>query len=262
MPVSAKTDKTTETYLKECHHISAANPFVEKIIQKAIKNSLHKELKGKYKIKFKGYTLSSMKKGIFKYLEITGFNSISEDIEIPYFNLRTITDYNWIDYNKNPIIPKSDMTLAYIIHLNENSVNTALQSEKYQKKLQKVNQKIYPFFNLNDVKIKIKNNRIFIIMDYNTPLSKKVKNKTFVVTSNFKVEHGKIKAYDIGLNKTYGNAPLEHITNLINLLDPLSFTLDLMNQGHCNGTVENVIIKKNVIEIDGKIFIKGENQEN
>ena len=257
-PVSAKTDKYSESYLKDRMHISVANPLVEKVVKKAIVKSLKKELGGKYKVKFKGYTLASMKKGIFKHIEITGYNSKADGIEIPYLNLRTLSDYNWIDYNQNPVVAKSDITLEYIMHLNEDSINTAIHSEKYQKEIQKINQRIYPFFLVNDLDLKIKDDRVYITIDYVVPLSKRVRNKKFVVTSNFKVVGGKIKAYNIGLNKEFGHSQIEHITNLINLLDPLSFTLDFIEKDHCNGTVENVIIKDNIIEVMGKIFIKAQ----
>ena len=46
-----------------------------------------------------------------------------------------------------------------------------------------------------------------------------------MVSSNFKVDNGKIKATDIGFDNSYGKLPLEKVTNLVNLIDPLSFTL-------------------------------------
>ena len=49
-----------------------------------------------------------MKKGIFKNLEITGTDIVSEGITIPYVHLKSLTDYNYVDYTKDPVEFKSD----------------------------------------------------------------------------------------------------------------------------------------------------------
>ena len=80
-----------------------------------------------------------------------------------------------------------------------------------------------------------------------------------MVSTDFKVESGKIKANNVLIDRAYGNLPLDKVINLINLLDPLSFTLDILKEDHCKGQVESVKIEDNKIQIDGKMFIiKGE----
>lgn len=258
MPVSAKTDKTSAEYLKNKRHFSIMNPFVESIAQKVIKKSLQKDIgKGKYKVSFDGYTLSSMKKGIFKSLEITGQDMDVEGIPVPYLNLKTVSDYNWVDITQDPVKIKSDMEFAYEMHLTENSILEALKHEDYKKTLSKINKKAYPLFSLHDVRIRIRHDKVHIIMDYSLPLASSNKKKTFMVSSNFKVENGKIKATNIGIDNAYGNLPLDKVTNLVNLLDPLSFALDIMKDEKCTGKVENVKIENNIIKINGRMYIEG-----
>lgn len=259
MPVYAKADTTSIDYLKSKKHIAIMNPFAESLAQQIIKKSLKKEIgKGRYKVKFEGYTLGSMKRGIFKTLEIHGKNVEIEDIKINYLNLKTLTDYNWIDFNESPVKIKSDMTFAYELELTEESLNKALEKKDYQKILEKVNTRAYPLFAMHNVKIKIKHNRVYIIMDYSLPLASS-KKRTFMISTDFKIENGKIKANNVLIDRAYGNLPLDKVTNLINLLDPLSFTLDILKEDHCKGQVESVKIEDNKIQIDGKMFIvKGE----
>ena len=258
LPVFAKTDKMSEDYLKNSRHFSVMNPIAESIAEKVIKKSLKKETGANFKVKFDGYTLESMKQGIFKYLEITGKNVIVEDIEVPYINLKTVSDYNWVDYTKDPVVFKSDMTFAYELDLSEKTINDALKDKEYKKTLQKVNNRAYPLFTINDVRVRIKHNKVHVIMEYNFPIAPARKNRTFMVSTNFHVVNGKISAKDIGIDNAYGNLPLDKVTNLINLLDPLSFTLALMDSKKCNGRIENVNIVDNIIKIDGKIFVKGD----
>lgn len=253
-------DKTSEEYLINRKHAAFMNPLVECIAQSQIKKALKKETGADFKVKFEGYTLSSMKAGVFKYLDITGKNVTIEGVEIPYLKFKTLSEYNRIDYTSDPVLVKSDMEFYYEMHLSEKSINDALKSKEYRKTIQKVNKKAYPLFMLTDVRAKIKNNRVYIIMDYNFPINPAGKNKTFMVSTNFNVINGIIKARDIGLDSAYGNLPLEKVTNLINLLDPLSFTLDLVNTRKCKGKIENVKIEDNIFKVNGRMFVKGVNE--
>lgn len=256
-PAYSSQDKTSADYLKNKKHFAIMNPPVECLAQKVIKSSLKKETGANFKVKFEGYTLSSMKKGIFKYLEITGKDINVEGIELPYINLKTLSDYNWVDYTQNPIMFKSDMVFQYNLKLSEKTINDSLKNNEYQKVIKKVNKLAYPLFTLSDVRTRIRHNKVHIIMEYNFPISPSKQNKTFMVSSGFKVNNGKIKAHNIGIDNAYGNLPIDKVTNLINLLDPLSFTLDLMDTKKCDAKIENVKIEDNMVLVSGKIFVKG-----
>ena len=257
-PVFAVTDKYSEDYLKSKKHFSITKPFVETIAEKKIEKALKRSLGNTCDVVIRGYSVSSMKQGILKNIEFKGEDLIIEEIEIPYLSIVSLSDYNYIDYTQKPIAYKSDMTYAYKIKLSENSLNQALDKKDYQKTLRKVNALAYPLFALNNVDIKISNNKLHTIMSYNFPLFPTNKNKTFTVSSALKVENHKILADKVNFKGTYSNITPEKVTNLLNLLDPLTFTLSIMNTKKCNTVVENVKIVDNIIEIDGKIYIKGE----
>jgi len=254
----AKVDKYSADYLKNKKHFSILNPFAENIAEKYIKKSIKKDTGKNFRVKFEGYTLESMKEGIFKTLELTGKDFEIDEIPVVYLKLRNISDYNWIDYKQDPAVFKTNMTYAYEIHLNEESISKALDKKDYQKTLQKVNNLAYPLFSLRDVNTRIRNNKLYIIMDYNLPLAGNNKIRTFMASTSFNVEDGKLKAKNVGIDKSYGNLPIDKVANLINLLDPLSFTLNVMNEKKCNTKIENVKIEDNIIQINGRIFIKGE----
>ncbi len=255
IPVFA-VDKYSAEYLRNKKHIAVMNPFVEYIAQSQIKRALKKETGADFKVKFEGYSLSSLKAGIFKYLEITGKDVDVNGIYVPYLEFKTLTDYNRIDYSVDPVIVKSDMIFYYELYLSEKSINDALKSEEYQITIRDINKKAYPLFVLNDVRTKIKNDKVYIIMDYNFPIHPSRKNKTFMVSTNFHVINGIIRARDIGIDNAYGNLPVDKVTNLINLLDPLSFTLDVMNTKKCKCKIENVKLVDNIFQINGRMFVE------
>ena len=258
LPVYSAVDKTSEDYLKNRKHLFSMNFVAETAVKSAIKKALKKEASGRYKVKFKSYTITSLKKGVFKYLEIQGRNVVLNGIELPYTNLKSVTDYNWIDYNQSPIVFKSDMTFAYTIHMSEKSVNNALETEEYKNILRRINKRAYPMFSLSNVKVKIESNKLRIIMSYNLPLAPRETDRTFVVTSGLKIVNNEILPRELAYDKTYGNIPLKKVYNLINLLNPLSFTMKLVENKKSDVKIDKISIEDDIIIINGKIYVKGE----
>ena len=253
----AGVDRLSQEYLQSSKHFTITKPLAEYVAKKAIKKALKKETGTSFDVKFEGYTTSSIKRGIFKTVEITGKDVKVNDITIPYVNLKSLTDYNYIDYSKNPMVFKSDMTYAYDLLLNEDAINTALKDSDYMKVLTKVNKIARPFFVIKGVRTKIVNDKMYIITDYNLPIAI-TKDKSFVAQSDFEVKDGKIKAKNVSIDTAYGNLGLNKVANLINYLNPLEFTLSLLDENIHKCTIENINIVDNKVKVDGKIYVKGE----
>ena len=260
LPANAKVDKTSAEYLKNKKHFAIMNPIAENLVEKTLRKALTDNIGDyKYNVKFEMYSLSSLKKGIFKRAEASAHDLVIDNIPIKYLKVKTTEDYVWLDLKNKPVKFKSDCIFGYDIELTEESINTALQQENYKKKITKVNNLAYPLFSMIDVKTVVKNNKLYFIINYNLPLSSNSdKVRTFVVASDFKVENGKILVKDIKINKSYKNLSLHKIANLLNLLDPLTFTLAELNDNKCKTKIENVTINDNIVKINGKIFVKGE----
>ena len=257
-PAFSAVDRYSKEYLQSGKHFSIMNPIVEKIVEKGIKSALKKETGAKFDVSFTGYTTSSMKKGIFKFIEIFGRDLTVNNIPIQYAHLKSLSDYNYIDYTKNPIEFKSDMEFMYNMEITDESINAALNNKKYQNILKNVNNIAYPLFVAKGVKTKIVKDKMYIVLEYNFPIVKASKDKTFVISSDFQVVDGKVKAKNVHLDSAYGNIPLDKVANLINLLNPLEFTLELLETKHCHGIIENVNIFDNKVKVNGKIFVKGD----
>lgn len=253
-------DTLSEDYLKNKKHFFSMSFLGENAVEKVLKHALKKEAPGDYKVNFKGYTLSSLKEGIFKYLEVTGKDVTAENIEIPYFNIKTVTDYNWIDYNQNPIVYKSDMEFDFVAHLSDKSINNALETEEYKKVLNKVSQKAYPIFTLNKVNVKLKNDKMYIIMSYNFPITPRAKDKTFVVSTGLHIVDNEIKTCNVLFDSLYGNLPQNKVVNLVNLVDPLNYLSKQFKIDNGEVKINEIKIEDDIVVINGKIFIKGENK--
>ena len=109
LPAHAGYDKTSETYLKNRRHITPITPAVENFAQTVVKSALKKETGRNFKVKLSAYTLSSMRKGIFKSLDVYGNDVEIKGINLSFVHVYTLSDYNWIDYKQNPPVFKSDI---------------------------------------------------------------------------------------------------------------------------------------------------------
>lgn len=108
------------------------------------------------------------------------------------------------------------------------------------------------------VSTKIRNNKLYILTEYNFPIAPSSRNKVFVASSDFKVQNGKIRAINVKLDSAYGKISLDKVANLLNLLNPLEFTMEILDSKKCNANIENVNIVDNKVKIDGKIFVEGD----
>ena len=227
------------------------------VARRALKKALKKQTGTNFDVKFEGYTTSSIKRGVFKSLEITGEDVNIDGIIVPYVNLKSLEEYNYIDYTKTPIRFMCDMTYTYDLLLDEDAINTALNDSDYKKVLSKVNRIASPLFVIKGVRTKIVDNKIYIITDYNLPIAI-TKDRSFVAKSDFEVVNGVIKAKNVSIDTSYGKLGLNKVANLINYLNPLEFTLDVLDGGKHKTTIENINIVDNKVRVDGKIYVKGE----
>ncbi|MBE7703423.1 MAG: hypothetical protein E7Z89_05155 [Cyanobacteria bacterium SIG28] len=258
LPAHAGYDKTSEDYLKNRRHITPITPAVENFAQTVVKSALKKETGRNFKVKLSAYTLSSMRKGIFKSLDVYGNDVEIKGINLSFVHVYTLSDYNWIDYKQNPPVFKSDINCAYEIGLSQDAINEALLAPKYQKEIEKINQQVYPLFCIKKVQTELTDDRIKVIIFYNYPLSPRENDRRFSVSTNLAIQNGEIISTKVYLDRKYRNLSSQSVLNLINLLKPLEYTLDFLNPGNCNFNIENVNIINNIIQIGGKILIKGE----
>ncbi len=254
---ASSADKYSQEYLQSKNHFSITRPIVEMFVERGIKSALKKETGAKFDVKFDGYTNASIKKGIFKNIEISGNNVKVSNLVLPYVHLKSITDYNYIDYKKEPIEFKSDMTYHYDLILDEEIINQALDDKGYKSVISNINRIANPLLTVKDVNVRLVKNKMFMDVTYNFSLIS-LKDKSFTVSCDFKAENGVIKTKHLKFEGSHSNISLDKIAGLVNLMNPLEFTLKLLDSKDCKGNIENVNIVDNKVKVDGKIFVKGD----
>ena len=79
--VFAGIDKLSQEYLQSTNHFTITKPLAEMVAKRTIKKALKKETGANFDVKFEGYTTSSIKRGIFKTLELTGNDITIEELK-------------------------------------------------------------------------------------------------------------------------------------------------------------------------------------
>ena len=227
----------------------------EKIAQLIIKKELKKATKERFRVEIKSYSPLDLLNGRFKSLKISGRNLEIEGAYINYLEAKTLCDFNYIQIYKNSIKFKENMLLTYAVEISNSDLQKTIKSTGYLDMLNKIKLSSMgiTFFKLDSADVQIKNNKLYFTVNVTTPLS--AKPIPICVRSDIKVEEGNIVLTKIDLVNVYTVLDISKITYLLNALNPLTFSIDILNNKDAKMKVQTVDIKDNRIYIKGIIFI-------
>lgn len=237
--------------------ITGTSLLAEKTAQSIIKSQIKKEAQGDFDVKLKSYSLPDLKAGRFKSLEITGKNVVAEDVYLSYLKLKTLCDYNYIvvDPKKNTAEFKEDFGMAFATSITESDLNNTMKANGYKELIDDINEfgKSVRLFKIISSNAKLRNNQFMYIVKVSFPLLKT--KQDIVITSDVNVNKGKIYLTRTKVINDYISLDLSKITYMINYLNPLSFSLSILENKNADLTVNEAVIKDNRIDIDGTIIV-------
>jgi len=237
--------------------ITGTSLLAEKTAQSILKSQIKKEAQGDFDVKLKSYSLPDLKAGRFKSLEITGKNVVTDDVYISYLKLKTLCDYNYIvvDPKNHTATFKEDFGMAFATRITETDLNNTMKANGYKKLIDEINElgKSVRLFKIISSTAKLRNNQFIYMVRVSFPLLKT--KQDIVVTSDVNVNKGKIYLTHTKVINDYFSFDLSKITYMINYLNPLSFSLNILENKDADLTVNEAVIKDNRIDIDGTIIV-------
>ena len=229
--------------------------LAEKITEAIINKELKKSTKQKFRTKVSSYSIQDLIKGKFQSFEISGKNLNLDDVYITSLKLNTLCSFNNIGLEKNLVIFKENMVMGFNIEISEEDLEKTINSAKYLKKVRELKLSNYgiTFFKLSDIDVEISDGKMYFVLEMTSPLA----SKTLLITVNtdLQVTDGRIYVTDLTLENKFANLSMKKIAHILNSLNPVSFSLNILENKDSKIYVNNVALVNNKVIINGVIFI-------
>ena len=171
--------------------------------------------------------------------------------------LRTVCDYNYIEINNKEKTTtfKEDFGMAYAVQFTESDLNKTMANSQYTDLIRKVNSigNTTKMFNISSTSAKIINNKLVYVMRVAVPLLNL--KKDVAIQTDLKVRNGEIIIDEAELMTEAMKVDVNKLLKLVNYLDPLDFSMELMKNKDANMQVKEVSIKDNKINVSGLITV-------
>lgn len=233
--------------------------LAEKIAQSIIRGQLKKATKEKFKVEMKSYSANDLLHGRFKSLKISGKNLEIDGVYLTSLEIKTLCNFNYVELNKNSIKFKENMVMGYSAEISNSDLKKTIQSNGYLDILNKVNLSCFgiTFFKLEGADVQIKNNKLYFTIKVILPMSEKP--MLISIRSDLKVEDGRIVVTKLDFMNLYTVIDLSKATYLLNAINPLTFSIDILNNKNSKMSVQDVDIIGDKIITKGVIFIPKNN---
>lgn len=235
--------------------VTGSNFVAEQVAEVILKKEVLKTAQGNIKTHIDSYSVKDLKKGIFKSMSIKGKNVNMDGVYFTSFDMHTLCNFNYISQEdpKNPVFMEP-LPLAFSVVMSEEDLNKTMQNDSYKRIITDVNRLGTGFFTVQSSFIKIKNDKFYYILKVAIPFVKNV--QSIVLTSDLKVVKGKVDFTNTKLVNNSFSVDLKKMDKLINYINPLDFSLNILENRNANLKVQEVKIKENKIYADGLVVIR------
>lgn len=237
--------------------VTGLNFVSTKAAESILKKEVTKNASGKFKVSVDSYSVSDLKNGRFKGMEIHGENVVAEGVHVSALDVKTLCDFNYISYDKKSkkAVFKEDFPLFYSASFSENDLNNTMKASGYTDILKQVSNlgKAFSLFEVKSSQVKVKNNQFIYVLKVALPFMNTTQDVAIV--SDLKVQNGKICFTNPQLMHKYFAADFGKIANALNYLNPLDFSLRIFEDKDADMKVQNINIVNNMININGTINV-------
>lgn len=240
------------------------NLLATKAVELGIQNQLKNTAKGDFDVKIKTYSAMDLLAGKLKGVEVKAKNINADDIYVSSAEVKSLCDFIYIDYKKNPGVPLVPVLVGFKGAVTEKDLNKTLSSETYKNKLQGLKIKIYgneaTLVDFYNTKADIVNNKISLLSDIHLagmPESMRVPVK---ITAGLKLIDNKIRLTDIQMTAKSIATDFGVIGKLIELQKPVLFDLNSLEKNGMRVDLKDLIIKDNQINIQGTAWMAAAKQ--
>lgn len=237
--------------------ISGYNSFVENKAESILEKEIAKFIvSDNLKVDIESFSPGDLKNGIFKSSEITANDLIVNDIHLSYLNLSSLCDFNYIKTNGSDVTFMEDFPMSFDIVMTQDDINRTMKHERYQKIIKDINKlaaKSGVGLQIESTTVAIKANKFYYIIGVNVPFVRR--EQKLVFESELIIKNGNIDFHNTKLVSGPFKLDLKKVDFIMNYLNPLDFSVNIVANKKAEINVKNVEIKDNQILTDGIIII-------
>lgn len=235
---------------------TGATLLSEKIAEARIKTEFRKATKQNFNVSVKSYSIQDLFHGRIKAITILGKNLNIEGAYLSYLELKTICDFNYVQFEKNPIRFKENMVFKFVTVISDEDLRNTMESSGYLDKLNCVN--VHgcgiTFFKLSGAGVDIINNKLCFKIKITSQLLLP-KPLDINMSTDLTAKDGRIVLTKIDLQNIVKGVDLSKVANQLNTINPLTFSLEVLENKNTKMCIQDVKIIGNKIVINGNIFI-------
>lgn len=239
--------------------------LTQSIANSIIKGELKKATGSKgFKANMKSFSAKDLAAGRFKSLTITGKNLNLDGVHLSEFNASTICNFNYIQATKKSVKFKENFAMNYSMTITNDDLKKTVLSKDYLNFLHSMNLKIGSSINLlelQDVDVNFKDDKFYFSLQMKNTLFNYSIPFDMEVSTKMKVQNNKIKVSEVKLENLNQKISLTQITNLLNMINPLTFSVDVLDNKNTKVAIKTLDIEKDKLTIDGTLFVPKNTEE-
>lgn len=234
--------------------ITGANFISEKVAQNILKKEIEKNVTGKdLKVKVESYSAKDLKNGIFKSIEVNGNNVVANGIYLSTVDVKTLCDFNYIQQKGGNVVFKQDFPMSVKLTISADDINNTMNTDKYKKIINDVNRLGFGGVKVSSTKAVITSNKFSYVIGISIPFIKA--EKYLYINADLNVKDGKIDFENTRLSSKSFNLDLKKVDFIINYLNPLDFSMNILDNKSAKVSVSNIYIENNIINVSGIVVI-------
>lgn len=241
---------TNNKFMSTLSTITGAKFTSEQIAKAIFKKEIAKIATGdKIKINISSYSAKDLKNGIFKSMSITGKNVVIDGVHLSEIDMHTLCDFNYIKQKGKDVTIVEDMPLSVSFKMSEEDINNTMKTDKYKKVIEDVNRIGLGGIKISSTSVNIKSNKFYYNIGISIPFIKAEKNIS--IGADLKVKNGEIDFENTKLSSGTLNLDLSKIDFILNYLNPLDFSVKILDNRNAKVSIKNIDISNNVISTEG-----------
>lgn len=228
----------------------------EKLAEARFREELKRLTKQKFDVSVKSYSIQDLFRGRYKSINISGKNLDINGVYLTSLNLKTLCDFNYVLFDKNPVKFKENMIVGFSTVISDEDLMKTMESSGYLDKLNCVD--VHgcgiTFFKLSGADVGIKNNKLHFKVRVTSELLLE-KPLDVEMSTNLKAENGRISLTKIDLKNVVKGVDLSKVAKQLNSINPLTFSLEVLQNKNTKMCINSAEIVGNKIIVKGNIFI-------